>query len=95
MLCVIPGLLIIALVPTSAYLVAVGEKDGIQAIRRAWEAVKANLLTSCLCMVILSLIGSLGAILCGIGVFLTLPVLFIGSYHLARQLTDGGVTTSA
>ena len=33
MLCVIPGLLIMALVPTAAYLVAVGEKDGINAIK--------------------------------------------------------------
>ena len=38
MLCFLPGLLIIGLVPTAAYLVAVGEKDGINAIKRAFAA---------------------------------------------------------
>lgn len=90
MLCVVPGLLIMALVPTAAYLVAVGEKDGINAIKRAFEAVKNNLLSAFLCTLILGIVGSLGSILCGIGIFLTLPITFIGSYHMAKQLTDGG-----
>lgn len=90
MLCIIPGLLIMAVVPTAAYLVAVGEKDGINALKRAWKAVKENLLGAFLCTLILGIIGALGAILCGIGVLLTLPIAFIGMYHMARQLTDGG-----
>jgi uncharacterized membrane protein len=90
MLCILPGLLIIALAPTAGYLVAVGEKDGINALKRAWEAVKANLIGSCLCALVLGILGSLGAILCGIGIFLTLPIAFIGMYHMAKQLTDGG-----
>ncbi len=74
----------------NAYLVAVGEKDGINAIRRAFEALKENLLGTVICSLVLSLVGSLGAILCGVGVFLTLPIAFIGFYHMARQITDGG-----
>lgn len=93
MLCVIPGLLIMALVPTAAYLVAVGEKDGINAIKRAFEAVKANFVSSFLCALILGIIGSIGGILCGIGMIITLPIAFIGMYHMAKQLTDGGTTT--
>ena len=90
MLCFVPGLLIIGLVPTAAYLVAVGEKDGINAIKRAFEAVKANLLGTVICSLVLSIVGSLGAILCGVGIFLTLPIGMIGFYHMARQITDGG-----
>lgn len=90
MLCILPGLLIMALVPVAAYLVAVGEKDGINALKRAWEAVTANLIASCLCMLVLVIIGSLGAILCGVGIFLTLPIAYIGMYHMCKQLTDGG-----
>jgi uncharacterized membrane protein len=90
MLCFLPGLLIVGLVPTAAYLVAVGEKDGINAIRRAFEAIKANLLGTVVCSLVLSIVGSLGAIFCGIGAFLTLPIAFIGFYHMARQITDGG-----
>ena len=88
MLCVIPGLLILALVPTAAYLVAVGEKDGINALKRAWQAVKESLVGSCLCAVVLAIIGSLGTILCGIGVVITMPIAFIGLYHMAKQLTN-------
>jgi uncharacterized membrane protein len=95
MLCVIPGLLIMALVPTSAYLVAVGEKDGINAIKRAFEAIKANLVSSILCALVLGIVGSIGSLLCGIGMILTLPIAFIGMYHMAKQLTDGGATPAA
>ena len=90
MLCFLPGLLVMGLVPTAAYLVAVGEKDGINAIRRAFEAIKANHLGTVVCSLVLSIVGSLGAIFCGIGAFLTLPIAFIGFYHMARQITDGG-----
>jgi len=90
MLCFVPGLLIIGLVPTAAYLVAVGEKDGINAIKRAFEAVRANLLGTVICSLVLSIVGSLGAILCGVGIFLTLPIGMIGFYHMAKQITDGG-----
>ncbi len=90
MLCFIPGLLIMALVPTAAYLVAVGEKDGVNAIKRAFDAVKNNLLSAFFCALVLGIIGSLGSLLCGVGIILTLPIGFIGSYHMAKQLTDGG-----
>ena len=91
MLCFLPGLLIIGLVPTAAYLVAVGEKDGINAIKRAFAALKDHLGTV-ICMLVLGIVGSLGAILCGVGIFFTLPIAFIGSYHMARQITGGNVS---
>ena len=85
-LCIIPGLLIMALPMTAVYLVMLGEKDGINALKRAWDIVKANLVASALCAFVLGLIGSLGAILCGIGIVLTLPIAFIGMYHMAMQM---------
>lgn len=90
MLCVIPGLLIMALPITATYLVAMGEKDGINALKRAWGVIKGNLISSALCAFVVAIVGSLGAILCGIGALLTLPIAFIGFYHMAKQLTDGG-----
>ncbi|MBC7617775.1 MAG: hypothetical protein H7293_02065 [Candidatus Saccharibacteria bacterium] len=88
--CILPGLLLMAIVPTAAYLVACGEKDGISALKRAWEAVKPNLLSAFFCMLVLGILGNLGLILCFVGVIFTLPIAFIGSYHMAKQLTDGG-----
>lgn len=89
-LCVLPGLLLMAIVPTAAYLVASGEKDGMNALTRAWAAVKGNLLSAFFCMLVLGILGNLGLILCLVGVIFTMPIAFIGSYHLAKQLTDGG-----
>ncbi len=94
MLCIIPGVLIMALVPTAAYLVAVGEPDGINALKRAWEAIKENLVGSCVCALVLAIIGSLGAILCGVGVFITMPIALIGMYHMAKQLTGSSTPPS-
>lgn len=76
MLCVLPGMLLTAILPTAAYLVATGEMDGIAALKRAWVAVKANLVGAFLCM-------------------LVLPIAFIGSYQMAKQLTDGGALSDA
>ena len=91
MLCIIPGLLIMALVPVSAYFVAVeGEKDGINAIKRAWVLVRENLVSSALCALVLGIVGSLGSILCGVGVLLTLPIAIIGMYHMAKQMVGSG-----
>ena len=71
---------------------ACGEKDGITAIKRAWELVKANLLGAFLCMLVLGIIGNLGVLLCGVGVVITLPIAFIGAYHMAKQMAgDDGV----
>lgn len=85
-LCIIPGVLIMALVPTAAYLVAVGDKDGINALKRAWGMVRENLVGSSLCALVLAIIGSLGAILCGVGIVITMPIALIGMYHMAKQL---------
>lgn len=90
MLCILPGMLLMAIIPTAAYLVACGENDGINALKRAWAAVKGNLLGAFFCMLVLGIIGNLGLILCVVGIILTLPIAFIGSYHMAKQLTDGG-----
>ena len=86
MLCVIPGLLLAAIVPTAAYVVAAGEKDGIQAIKRAFTAVKAHMLAAFFCTLVLGIVSALGGLLCGVGILLTMPIHFIGSYHMAKQL---------
>lgn len=92
MLCFVPGLLIIGLVPTAAYLVAVGEKDGINAIKRAFAAIKEHMLGTIVCTLVLAIVGSLGVVACGVGVIFTLPIGIIGMYHMAKQITgDNGV----
>ena len=85
-LCVIPGLLVAPILPVALYLVSKGQKDGVQAIKDAWRLVNENLIMCAITMIVLTIVASLGFILCGVGFFLTLPLLNIGSYHLSRQL---------
>lgn len=86
MLCFIPGLLIMALPSVALYLVAQGERDGVAAFTKAWRIVIKNLGSAFLCALILGIVGSLGSLLCGIGVIFTLPLAFIGQYYMAAQL---------
>jgi uncharacterized membrane protein len=86
LLCVIPGLLIMALPTVALYLVAQGESDGVAAFNRAWGIVTKNLGSAFLCALVLGIVGSLGTLLCGVGVLLTAPLAMIGSYYMARQL---------
>ena len=86
MLCFIPGLLILALPSVALSLVAQGEKDGVAAFNQAWRIVTKNLGAAFWCALVLSIVGGLGMLLCGIGVLVTGPLSMIGSYFMARQL---------
>jgi uncharacterized membrane protein len=84
--CIIPGLILMPLIPTSLYLVAKGEKDGVQAVKLAWSHLKRNLFMAMLTMIVLSVLGSLGIVFCFVGIFLTAPLIYIGYYHMAKGL---------
>lgn len=94
MLCVIPGLLILPLFPLALYFVTKGEKDGVNALKRAWPLVKANLISAALAALVVGLVGYVGIILCFIGVFITMPIALIGFYLIAKQLA-GDASTAA
>lgn len=85
-LCVVPGLLILALPTVALYLVAEGESDGVAAFNRAWQVVTKNLGAAFWGALVLGLVGSLGLLACWVGVLVTGPVSLIGSYYLSRQL---------
>ena len=90
MLCVLPGLVAAPLLPLSLYLVAEGEEDGINAIKRAWHAMSAHIVEAVVYMLILSIIAFAGVLMCCVGLFVTVPISFIGQYWLARQMTADG-----
>jgi uncharacterized membrane protein len=92
--CIIPGLVLMPLIPVSLYLVSQGENDGVQAVQRAWDYLKSNLLMAMITMLVLSALGSLGIIFCFVGIFLTLPLVYIGSYHMAKELVGAAGTTT-
>lgn len=90
-LLLIPGLLVLALTPAAGYLIAIrGQRDVIGIIKAAWKANAANLLNCTLTMIALTILGSLGAILFGIGVIFTMPLLYVGAYVLAKHMLGDG-----
>lgn len=80
------GLLVGPLMGTGLYLVAKGENDGMAALKNGFEAYKSDLLMGLICSFVLGVVGSLGAIACGIGMLATLPIAAAGQYLLAQQL---------
>ena len=85
-LCFIPGLLIMALPSVALFLVARGERDGVAAFSRAWQLVIKNLGSAFFCALVLSVVGSVGFLLCWVGALVTMPISMIGTFYLARQL---------
>ena len=85
--CFVPGLLLLPMIPLAIGAITLGtETDGVEAIKRAWEQLKANWLMAIITMVVLSFLSSLGAILCGVGIFLTAPLYLVGMYAMTSQL---------
>lgn len=84
--CILPGLVLMPLLPLSAYFVATGEKDGVNAFKRAWAVYKRNVLSSFWCALVLSIVGALGTLLFGVGIFLTLPITLIGMYAMSKEM---------
>jgi hypothetical protein len=83
--CVIPGILLAPIMPFALYLVAAGEKDGVAALKRAFELVQANLVPAAVCSFVLSLVAGLGVLGCFVGLLVTAPIAVIGTFHMARQ----------
>ena len=88
MLCFVPGLLLAPGWMAAFCLVARGESDAIAALKRGWSSSKPSLLMAAVTMLVISILMSIGAIACYVGIFLTLPFGFIAQYHLSRQLLD-------
>ena len=85
LLCIIPGLLIAPIVPIGLYLVHRGETDGLNALSRAFEILKANLWMAALTTFILYLVGSLGVLLCYVGMLASMPITLGGLFTMAQQ----------
>src|SRR3989339_1997997 len=64
-LCIVPMFFVLPIIPAALLLVTEGEKDGIQALKTAFEPLKANLVPAGIAALVLCLIGAAGSILCG------------------------------
>lgn len=72
------------------YLVAQGEKDGVEAIKRAFALCQPVFVMAIVANLAFSLVGSLGILLCCVGIVATLPIAIIANYRLAQTIVGGG-----
>ncbi|WP_155844950.1 hypothetical protein [Chryseobacterium daeguense] len=82
MIVVYIGVLVVAL--KAFYMAALISLGGVKDIKTAWNMskimTKDNLLSIFLFCIVVSILSQLGIILCGIGIFLTLPYLYVTNY---------------
>ncbi|MBM4280128.1 MAG: hypothetical protein FJ137_05030 [Deltaproteobacteria bacterium] len=88
--CFIPGLLLAPLMPYALYIVAAGEKDGVAALKRAFDMLQAHLVPGAICWFVLSLVAVLGLVGCFVGLLVTAPIAAIGSFYMARMAAGEG-----
>ncbi len=92
LLCVIPGLILAFMWQFFGYSIADGDTtDPIGALTRSWNLVKDNLGSLLVLALVLMLLNFVGALLCGIGLLVTLPVSAIAVAFAWRTVTGGRV----
>lgn len=86
-LCVIPGLIIGALLGFWAFACVEQDLDGVSALRRSLELTRANFGQVILFGLAYIGVNLIGALLCGIGLLVTIPLSYVAAAHFYRQLS--------
>jgi hypothetical protein len=84
-LCVIPGLIVSGMSFLAYPILADQNVGSVDAIRMSWEALKKDALMAILFFIVLAIVAQLGAVACGIGAVITMPMLFLGSAIVYRD----------
>jgi uncharacterized membrane protein len=90
-LCIIPGLVVAFLTWWTMQFVVDRNQDAITAIKSSFNAIKSNVGTLLLLALALVGINIVGALLCGLGLLVTVPVSIIASTYAYRITTGGPV----
>ncbi|BDZ43202.1 hypothetical protein GCM10025865_25010 [Paraoerskovia sediminicola] len=87
LLCVIPGLIVAVLTVFVYQLTLDREVNAIDAIKGSFDLVKGNVGTVVLLMLALVGINLVGALLCGVGLLVTIPMSYIATTYAYRMLS--------
>lgn len=94
-LCVIPGLIFGGMSFLAYPIIADRNVGAVDAIRMSWETLKKDALMAILFFIVLSIVAQLGSVACGIGVVITMPMLFLGSAIVYRDFFPERFTTQS
>lgn len=86
-LCVIPGLIIGALLGFWAFACVEQDLDGVSALQRSLELTRSNFGQVILFGLAYIGVNLIGALLCGIGLLVTIPLSYVAAAHFYRQLS--------
>ena len=90
MLCILPGTIAAGVLAVAIVMIERGDGgEGLDPLKRAFDRCRQHAIGIGIAMLILIIVAMLGSILCGIGIVLTLPILYAGSYKLAIDVLDG------
>jgi uncharacterized membrane protein len=87
-LCVVPGLVIAFLTQFSLLFVVDRGLPAVDAIRASVTLVTGNLGSTAVFYLLSAAVTALGALLCGVGLLVTVPVVLIGCAYTFRRLQD-------
>lgn len=90
-LCIIPGLIIGALLGFWSFACVEQDLDGVSAIKRSLELTRANFGQVLLFGLAYIGVNIIGAILCGVGLLVTIPLSYVAAAHFYRQLSGMAV----
>jgi uncharacterized membrane protein len=90
-LCVIPGLAVAILTFFAVIAVIDRRLSAIDGIKTSYELVKANFVQVLLVWLSVAAIGVVGALVCGVGLFVAIPVAALLEVYAWRRLSGGEV----
>ncbi|TQF74878.1 hypothetical protein FK531_02055 [Rhodococcus spelaei] len=91
-LLIIPGIIVAFLTWWTLQFVIDQEQDAITAIKSSYHAISSNVGTLVLLALALVGINIVGALLCGVGLLVTIPLTVIASTYAYRVVVGGRVT---
>lgn len=96
LLCLIPGLILAFLFAFYGYAIVDGRtNDGVEAMKISWQLVSANVGSLILLFLLVLAINFAGALLCGLGLFITYPLTAIAVAYAWRRMTGGPIAAQA
>ena len=90
MFCYLPGIIAAGLLML-AFLIVLDQRVGaVEAMKRSWNTLKADLWMATAYYFVITLLASLGAYVCGVGMLFSFPLLFLGTALVYRDFFDDG-----
>lgn len=86
LLCYLPGLVVGFLTQYTLFFLLDKDLEPIEAIKASFEFVKTNFANVLVWYIIAALVGGAGAIVCGIGLLVTVPIVIIGTAYTYKTL---------